>query len=139
MAVDAIYLSRDELVGLHDRLIRRYGGVPGVRDEGLLDSCLAQPKMFVFDVERFPTPVEKAAAYCFFITRNHPFFDANKRTGFVAALHFLRINNVPVRFNDDEAYIVIVGVASGKLDLEDVASMIASAVERARPPLGNGP
>lgn len=139
MASDAIYLSRDELVGLHDHLIRRYGGMQGVRDEGLLESCLAQPKTLVFGVNRFPTLIEKAAAYCFFIVRNHPFFDANKRTAFVAALHFLRINDAPVRFHEDEAFQAIVGVATGELDLEDLTTMIASAVERATPQLGHGP
>ena len=109
----------------------------GVRDEGVLDSCLAQPRMFVFGVERFPSLIEKAAAYCFSIVRNHPFFDGNKRTGFVAALHFLRINNVQVRFDENEAYDVIVGVAKGEVSVEDVATMITSAVARAESPLGN--
>jgi death-on-curing protein len=136
--VDAIYLSRDDLLRLHDGLIRRYGGMQGVRDEGVLNSCLAQPKTFVFDVERFSMLIEKAAAYCFFIVRNHPFFDGNKRTGFVAALHFLRINNVKARFDEDEAYDVIVGVAKGEVTVDDLATMIALAVARAQSSPANG-
>jgi len=136
--VDAIYLSRDDLLCLHDGLIRQYGGMPGVRDEGILDSCLAQPKMFVFDVERFPTLIEKAAAYCFFIVRNHPFFDGNKRTGFVAALHFLRINNVKVRFDEDEVYDVIVGVAKGEVSVDDLAALVTLGVARTESPPASG-
>ena len=112
MAVVPRYLSRDELLDLHDGMMRRYGGMPGVRDEANLDSCRVLPQTHVFDVERFPTLIEKAAAYCFFIVRNHPFFDGNKRTGFAAALHFLRINGVQPWFDEDEAYNVIMGVAS---------------------------
>ena len=131
MPADVIYLSRDDLLSLHEGLIRRYGGIQGLRDEGILDSCLAQPKMCVFDVERFPTLTAKAAAYCFFIVRNHPFFDGNKRTGFVAALHFLRINNLKVRFDEDEMYDVIVGVAKGEVSVDHLATVIALAVARA--------
>ncbi len=137
MPVDAIYLSREDLVGLHKGLILRYGGMQGVRDEGVLESCLAQPKMVVFGVERFPTLIEKAAAYCFFIVRNHPFFDGNKRTGFVAALHFLRMNNLNVRFDEDEAYELIVGVATGEMGVDDLAGVVARAVGSAESPPPN--
>jgi len=136
--VDAIYLSREDLLYLHEGLIRRYGGMRGVRDEGVLDSCLVQPKTCVFNVERFPTLIEKAAAYCFFIVRNHPFFDGNKRTGFVAALHFLRINDVKVCFDEDEMYDVIVGVAKGEVTVDDLTTMIALAVARPESPSENG-
>ncbi len=112
--------------------------MPGVRDEGILESCLAQPQTHVFDVERFPTLVAKAAASCFFIVRNHPFFDGNKRTGLAAAIQFLRINDVPTRFEEDEAYDVIIGVAKGEVSLEGVATMIASAVQRAESPPSHG-
>ncbi len=138
MPVVPRYLSRDELLDLHDGMIRLYGGMPGVRDERILDSCLAQPKTHVFDVERFPTLIDMAAASCFFIVRNHPFFDANKRTGLAAALQFLRINGVSVRFLEEETYDVIIGVANGEVSWEGVATLIASASERARASLNHG-
>lgn len=134
MALVPRYISRNEILELHERMLEGYGGMPGVRDEGILDSCLAQPQTHVFDVERFPTLIEKAAAYCFFIVRNHPFFDGNKRTGFVAPQHFLRINGVQESFEEDEAYNVIIGVANGEVSMEGVATMIASAVQRATSP-----
>ena len=119
-------------------MILVYGGMDGVRDEGALDSCLAQPKTDVFGVERFATLVQKAAAYCFLVVRNHPFFDGNKRAGFVAAMHFLRINNVQAQFDADEAYKVVIGVARGETGFDDVVKMVASAVARAESPLGDG-
>lgn len=131
---DAIYISRQDLLGLHEAVIHRHGGMPGVRDDGILDSCLAQPGITVFNVERYPTVHAKAAAYCYFIVRNHPFFDGNKRTGFVAILEFLRLNDMKADFDENEAYGVILGVAKGETHLDAVASMIASAVRRANPP-----
>lgn len=132
MALVPRYISRNEILDLHERMLEGYGGMPGVRDEGILDSCLAQPQTHVFDVERFPTFADKAAAYCYFIARNHPFFDGNKRAALMAAQHFLWINGIEAWFEQDEAYDVIIGAATGEVDLEGVATMIAAAVQRAK-------
>lgn len=105
--------------------------MPGVRDEGALDSCLAQPQTAVFGYERFATLDEKAAAYCFLFVRNHPFFDGNKRAGFVAMLHFLRINGVEASFDQDDAYDVILRVAAGEAGHAELAQLVAEAIQRA--------
>ena len=115
------YLSREEVLELHARVIGLYGGMPGVRDEGALASYLAQPQTQVFGHERFATLHEKAAAYCFFIVRNHPFFDGNKRTGFIAALHFLLVNDVTPQFDEDRLYDVILAAANGKSGVQELA------------------
>lgn len=132
MTPGPIYLSRDDLLRIHEALVRRYGGMPGVRDEHALESCLAQPQAFVFDVERFPALVDKAAAYCFFIVRNHPFFDGNKRTGFTGALHFLHVNGVAAQFEQDESYDIILEVAKGDSGLARLKGWIAEAVARGK-------
>ena len=124
-----VYLPKDELIELHERLIERYGGMPGVRDEGLLDSSLAQPKMNVFGEERFPTLARKAAAYCFFIVCNHPFFDGNKRAGFAAALHFLLLNGAAPVFNEEDAFSTITRVAAGEAGIEELDAMIDAALQ----------
>jgi death-on-curing protein len=117
-----VYLSRDEVLELHDRIIGLYGGMPGVRDEGALESCLAQPQTAVFGCEPFPSLHEKAAAYCYFIVRNHPFFDGNKRAGFIAALHFLLVNDVIPRFNEDRLYDTILAVAQGEAGVTELVA-----------------
>ena len=124
------YLSRNDLLSIHDALIARYGGMPGIRDLGVLESCVAQPQTAVFGVERYPSFEEKAAAYCFFIVRNHPFFDGNKRAGFVSALHFLRLNAIETLFDENDAYDVIIRVAAGAAGLEELTAMIRKAVQR---------
>jgi death-on-curing protein len=123
-----IYIDREELLEFHTRVIARYGGMPGVRDRGALESCLTQPKMAVFGQERFPTLAEKAAAYCFFIVRNHPFIDGNKRTGFLAALHFLLTNGVIPTFAEDDTYRAISAVANGELDVDGLARVFRHAL-----------
>ncbi|MFQ5805676.1 MAG: type II toxin-antitoxin system death-on-curing family toxin [Phycisphaerae bacterium] len=127
MADQPVYLTKQEVLDLHLRVIGHFGGMGGVRDPAALESCLAQPKMAAFGHERFPTIHEKAAAYCFFIVRNHPFFDGNKRTGFLAALRFLRINGITSVYDQDRMYEAIVAVATGELDASGVAKVFREA------------
>lgn len=122
-----IYLSKEEIIQLHDRIIGRIRGSPGVRDPTAIETCVAQPKTAVFGRERFATVYEKAAAYCFFIVRTHPFFDGNKRAGFLAALHFLLKNDIMLVFDEDEMYEAINGVAKGDVDLEELTATFRKA------------
>jgi len=117
------YLSEDEIVKLHLGVIGRYGGMPGVRDTGALASCVAQPKTAVFGEERFPTVFDKAAAYCFFIVRMHPFFDGNKRTGLVAAATFLLDHGITPVFDKNEMYDVIIRVTDGQFEVAALADV----------------
>ncbi len=123
-----IYLCEDELLELHSRVTGLYGGIEGVRDYPALASCLAQPQTAVFGRERFPSLGAKAAAYCFFIVRNHPFLDGNKRTGFLAALHFLLINGVLPRFDESAMYETISAVAQGRLDVDGLSETFRAAL-----------
>jgi death-on-curing protein len=118
-----VYLTRSDIVELHDRIVAIIGGMPGVRDEDALESCVAQPMTAVFGHERFATVYEKAAAICFYIVRTHPFFDGNKRTGLLAALHFLLSNGVDPDLDEDEVYTAITRVARGESD--DIHELVA--------------
>ena len=122
------YLSEVDILGLHDAAIRLYGGKAGLRDRDALGSCMAQPKTAVFGTERFPTPAEKAAAYCFFITRLHPFHDGNKRTGFLAGLHFLLLNGIRPAFDTEETFVAITAVARGETDIDELTRLFQEAV-----------
>jgi death on curing protein len=72
------YLSLGEVADLHRRLIEGTGGAPGIRDLGTLASAIAQPNATFGAADLYPTLVEKAAALCFALVRNHPFVDGNK-------------------------------------------------------------
>jgi death on curing protein len=87
-----IYLSLEQIIELHDALIEKFGGLIGIRERGLLESAVAAPMMAVFGEELHKTIYNKAAAYLFYIAKNHAFLDGNKRTAAAAALAFLRAN-----------------------------------------------
>lgn len=84
------WLSRRVVTSVHLKQLQRHGGGQGTRDEAMLESALARPQ----NLAAYGTPsvFELAASYAFGIARNHPFVDGNKRTAFVSAVLFLRIN-----------------------------------------------
>jgi death-on-curing protein len=85
-------ISAQEVLALHDRLVGRTGGAHGVRDLGALVSTLGRPFGGTEDGDFYPSIEEKAAALCHGLVREHPFDDANHRTGVAAAVLFLERN-----------------------------------------------
>jgi fido (protein-threonine AMPylation protein) len=76
---------------LHDRQVEKFGGTSGIRDQGLLESALAQPQATFAGELLHATIYEQAAAYLFHLAMNHPFLDGNKRTAFAVMDVFLRL------------------------------------------------
>ena len=116
-----IYLSFEQIVELHDALIENFGGLLGIREKGLLESALAAPMMAVFGEELYKTIYNKAAAYLFYIAKNHAFLDGNKRTAAAAALAFLRANGKSIKYDMDEFLEFVVSVAEGQADLNAIS------------------
>src|SRR5436190_21554559 len=112
-----IYISSEQIIELHDILVQKFAGLPGIREQGLLESALAAPMMTVFGKELHETVYDKAAAYLFYIARNHPFLDGNKRTATARALLFLRSNEETPKYDVDELVEFVVKVAEGKQDI----------------------
>jgi len=81
------FLSVDETLAIHERLIERFGGAPGIRDVGLLESALFRPQTGYYD-----DLTEMAAALFESLLLNHPFIDGNKRVAFFSTDIFLRLN-----------------------------------------------
>lgn len=124
------YLTLNEVLTLHDRVIAQTGGSFGVRDIGRLESSLAQPRMTFDGVELYPTLVEKAATLGFSIIQNHPFLDGNKRTGHAAMEIFLFLNGFEIQSSIDEQEKVVLQVASGKMSREQFSGWVNSVVAR---------
>ena len=116
-----IFFTLDEVLAIHADQIERYGGSPGIRDQGLLESALAMPEATYSGDDLHPSLSEKAAAYLFHLVKNHPFVDGNKRAGLAVCLAFLAMNDVSVRASDDELVEVVYGVAEGRTSKADVA------------------
>ncbi len=122
------YLTLNEVLTLHDRLIVQTGGSIGVRDIGRLESSLAQPRMTFDGAELYPTLAEKAATLGFSIIQNHPFLDGNKRTGHAAMEIFLFLNGFDIQSSVDEQEKVVLQVASGMMSRELFSGWVNSVV-----------
>lgn len=123
------YLSFDEVIETHDEAIQQFGGSLGLRDAGALTSALAQPAMEAFGVELYPTLLEKAAAYLYFIARNHAFVDGNKRTAYSATYLFLVMSGFGLQATSDEKFNLVLDAAQGKLaDVRAVAKQLAPLI-----------
>lgn len=98
------FLSLDEVIAIQERLIERFGGSPGLRDKGLLESAVYRPQTGYYeDLPRM------AAALFESLINNHAFVDGNKRIAFFACDVFLRLNGWKLRVDSDAAYEFIVG------------------------------
>jgi death-on-curing protein len=86
------YLSIDQVLVIHKRILEQSGGGAGIRDFGALESALAQPEMTFGGDELYPSISEKASALGFSLVMNHPFVDGNKRVGHAVMEVFLVLN-----------------------------------------------
>lgn len=109
------FIPEELVLTMHADLLQRYGGQPGLRNGGLLESALAQPRMTAGGKEIHKTVFEKAAAYGFHVCNNHPFIDGNKRVAFVLMDVFLQKNGWDIIASEEEAYSMMMSLASGKL------------------------
>lgn len=111
----------EQVLKMHDAFIEKFGGLQGIRDMNLLLSAIETPKASMFGEDLYPTIYDKAAAYLYHIVQNHPFNDANKRTGFGAAYLFLKANNVSILFDDESFESLVVEVAKGKKTKKEIS------------------
>lgn len=116
------WLDKEALLRLHDESLARHGGMPGLRDEGLLDSALSRPP----NLQAYGTPdfADLAAAYSYGLARNHPFADGNKRAAFLAVGLFLGLNGYRLRVSQAEATATMLSLAAGKLTQDQLADWI---------------
>ncbi len=122
------FVSTSMVLSIHARQIERFGGTSGVRDEGLLESALAQPQATFGGQLLHPTISEQAAAYLYHIAMNHPFIDGNKRTAFAVADTFLRLNGCTLNLTDDRAYDLVMQVARGTMTKEELSTEFESCI-----------
>ena len=118
------YISLDAVLALHRRIIQTSGGSEGVRDQGGLESAIAQPLMTFGGQDLYPTVIEKAAALCFSLIRNHPFVDGNKRVGHAVMEEFLIFSGYRIDATVDMQEQIILGVASGEVSREQLAEWL---------------
>lgn len=118
--MDWIWIGIEPALAIHDRQLAEHGGPSGVRDLGGVESALARPLNLV--VYGAPDAAALAASYAYGIARNHPFIDGNKRTAWVLARLFLRVNDVSIAFDKADAIRVMLALAAGEIDQEGLAA-----------------
>jgi death-on-curing protein len=124
--VDIRFLTVEDALQLHADQVAMYGGEPSVRDRGLLESALAQPRATYDGRSLHGDLFEMAAAYMFHIVQNHPFVDGNKRAGLIAALVFLIDNGIHLEAASGQLYSLTIGVASGDIHKPEIAAFFRS-------------
>lgn len=123
-------LNHKQILFIYKRIIKASGGSPGIRDEGLLHSALARPKMTFDRISLYPTLFDKVAALGHSLIRNHPFVDGNKRLAFEAMDITLKTNGYRLTASEDEKFTFVIEVAKGNLDEKNMARWLK---ENSRP------
>ena len=107
-------LSERQVLQMHEQLLEQTGGMPGVRDEGLLQSALEAPFQSFGGEEVYPSVQQKAARLGYGLIKNHPFLDGNKRIGTHVMLVFLCLNGIELDYTQRELEEIILSVAASK-------------------------
>ena len=116
------FLDMDDVIELHATQLEVFGGAVGLRDQGLLESAVAQPQMSFGGEYIHNGLFAMAAAYLFHIVSNHPFVDGNKRAGLLSAVVFLDVNGISIDHPSEALYELTMGVAEGRIDKPAIAA-----------------
>lgn len=117
-------ISKEDVLFLHNAVLEKDGGMPGLRDHGLLECALAQPDMTFDSQELFPSLIDKVAAIGHSLICNHPFVDGNKRVGLTVMLVVLKLHQVHFNCSDDEVVETILRVAEGRISRSELAEWL---------------
>lgn len=116
---EPVWLETEVALAIHDRQLAEHGGIIGVRDAGALDSALSRPRnRWAYGEDGL---YALAAAYGFGVARNHPFVDDNKRTAWVLARLFLKLNGETLTFDPEDAIRTVLALAARELSEEELA------------------
>jgi len=121
---EPIFLSVAQVERLHEKSIQRFGGSLGVRDRGLFESAIAQPRHTYYygDGDLF----DIAAAYAFHIAQAQACFDGNKRTAIASAFSFLELNGISTDFDSTALYQAMIDIAERRMDKDQLARLLRS-------------
>jgi death-on-curing protein len=124
--VQRYFLSQEQVLRVHAGLIDAYGGTPGIRDVGLLQSALAMRQASFGGQVLHPTVFDQAAAYLYHLVQNHSFVDGNKRTGAATALVFLAMNDHAIAGDEEGLVAMTLAVARGEMGKDAIAQWFRS-------------
>jgi len=125
-----VYLSLEQVLDLHRRQLRRFGGLAGLRDRGALASAVARPQMTFGGEDLYPEIEDKAGALMHSLVMNHPFVDGNKRVGAHACLLLMMANGVEPTFSPAELTAITLATARGEVNAEALSIWLRQRTRR---------
>lgn len=132
MSDDPLFLTIDEVLAIQERMIHEFGGIPEVRDYGLLESAVAMPAARFGGKYLHDGIAAMAAAYLFHICKNHAFLDGNKRTAVAAAEIFLLLNKMRLMASDNALEQLTLGVADSTLTKDEAIAFFMEHVSEGK-------
>lgn len=119
-----IYLSVIHTLVIHDQMIKHFGGLPSIRDIGLIESAIGRPQATFDNDDLYKTIFDKAAALLQSLLKNHPFVDGNKRTALTSAGIFLKLNGYELINDHDNEVSFTLKVDKEHLAIEQIAKWL---------------
>jgi death on curing protein len=129
---DCFHLGIGTVVEIHAEAIKQFGGLDGVRDENLLASAVLAPQSTFDGKSPYRDLIEIAAAYLFYICKNHPFLDGNKRTAMMAAIVFLRINGIEPLPDSTEWEKLMLDLAASEINRDETTRRLRKLLKKSR-------
>jgi len=126
------HLTTSAVKAIHAEVLAAHGGSPGLRDENLLESAIAAPQATVMGSPLISDPIEIAAAYLFYLCRNHPFIDGNKRTALASCLVYLETNELLAfeKLSTEDWEPFVLDVAASRLDRNQTRARLRKLLKR---------
>ena len=125
---NCFHLTVEIVREIHQTAIRDFGGSGGIRENALLESAVAAPQATFGGKAIYASLTEIAAAYLYYLCRNHPFLDGNKRTALGACLVFLRLNGVGTKPDGPEWEQLVLDVAASRIDREETTKRLGKVL-----------
>lgn len=127
--------TKEQIINLHDKMIDKFGGDYGIRDERLLESSCVSPFQSFGGMELFPSIFDKAAKYLENFAGYQIFYDGNKRTGIEVTKAFLNINGYELDLDFSELYNLTMKVANYEIEAKDVSSILEEHSRKLQTPI----
>ena len=125
---NCFHLTVEIVREIHQAAIRDFGGSDGIRENALLESAVAAPQATFGGKSIYASLTEIAAAYLYYLCRNHPFLDGNKRTALGACLVFLRLNGVETKPDGPDWEQLVLDVAASRINREETTKRLGKVL-----------
>lgn len=127
---DCFHLTIEIVREIHKEAVKNFGGLDGIRDEALLASAVLAPQSSFGGKSPYVDLIDIGAAYLFYLCRNHPFLDGNKRAAMASAIVFLRLNGFDPAADSEKWEELALDVASSKIDRDQTTRRLRKLVHK---------